>query len=104
MVTTGLLLRLHARDDKEEDVATFLQGVLPLVRQEPATTVFFGFRLGPSEFGIFNAFPDAAGREAHISGDAAKALFARAGELLASDPAVEMVDIVAAKLPTGSTP
>jgi quinol monooxygenase YgiN len=102
MVTTGLLVRLHARAGKEEDVATFLGGVLPLIRQEPATSVFLGIRMGPSEFGIVNAFPDQNGRDAHISGVAAQALFARAAELLVSDPEVEMLDILAAKLPTGA--
>lgn len=99
MVTTGLLVRLHARPGKEDAVEQFLEGVMPLIRQESATTALFGIRFGPSEFGIFNVFPDAAGRDAHIAGNAAGALFARADELLTSAPDVEMLDIVAAKLP-----
>jgi quinol monooxygenase YgiN len=101
MVTKGLIIRLHAKAGKEEDVATFLEGVMPLIRMETATTLFLGVRIGPSDFGIVNAFPDQAARDAHISGDAAQALFARAAELLATNPEVEPVDIVAAKLPTG---
>jgi quinol monooxygenase YgiN len=99
MVTVGLLIRLHARPGKEAALADFLEGVMPLIRDEPATTALFGVRFGPSDFGIFNAFPDDAARRVHVEGNAALALFDRADELLASPPAIEPVDIVAAKLP-----
>jgi quinol monooxygenase YgiN len=104
MVTVGLLVRLQARPGKEEDVADFLQGIMPLIRQETATTALFGLRFGPSDFGIFNAFPDEAGRAAHVAGRAAETLFGRADELLAAPPTVEPVDIVAAKLTAASAP
>jgi len=99
MVTVGLLIRLHARPGKERDVQTFLEGVMPIIRDEPATIALFGVRFGPTEYGIFNAFPDEAGRAAHVSGLAAAALFARSDELFASAPSVEPVDILAAKVP-----
>ena len=98
MVTVGLVVRLHARPGKERDVETFLEGVMPLIREEPATTALFGVRFGPSEYGIVNAFPDEAGRAAHVSGRAAAALFERADELFATPPEIEPVDILAAKL------
>ena len=101
MVTVGLLIRLHARPGKERDVETFLEGVMPIIRDEPATTALFGVRFGPSEYGIFNAFPDDAGRAAHVSGLAASALFDRADELFDAAPSVEPVDILAAKVPGG---
>jgi quinol monooxygenase YgiN len=99
MVTVGLLIRLEARPGKEADVETFLHGVMPLIAAEPGTTALFALRLGPSQFGIFNAFPDEAALEAHVNGRAAEALFGRAEELFASQPAIESVGIVAAKLP-----
>jgi quinol monooxygenase YgiN len=99
MVTVGLLIRLHAKPGKEAALADFLEGVMPLIRDEPATTALFGVRFGPSEFGIFNVFPDEAARRVHIEGNAAMALFSRADELLASPPTIEPIDIVAAKLP-----
>ena len=64
-----------------------------------ATTAWFGIRLGPSTFGIFDAFPDEAGRQAHLTGRVAAALMAKAGELLATPPSIEKVDVLAAKLP-----
>ncbi|MEK7954465.1 antibiotic biosynthesis monooxygenase, partial [Luteolibacter sp. Y139] len=60
MVKVALFVRLEAKPGKEEDVETFLKGGLSLVMDEPATTAWFGIRLGPSTFGIFDAFPDDA--------------------------------------------
>lgn len=99
MVTVALLVRLEAKPGKEADVESFLQGGLPLAQQEPATTAWFALRLGPSTFGIFDAFPDEAGRQAHLTGQIAAALMAKASELLAQPPSIERVDVLAAKLP-----
>lgn len=99
MVKVALLVRLQAKPGKEAEVARFLEGGLPLVQQEPATTAWFGIQLGPSTFGIFDAFPDEAGRQAHLSGRVAAALMAKAPELFASPPVIEKVDVLAAKLP-----
>jgi len=100
MVTVGLLVRLVAKPGKEAEVTSFLEGGLALVQQEPATTTaWFAIRLGPSEFGIFDAFPDDAGRQAHLGGQVAAALMAQAPELLAQPPVIEAVDVLAAKLP-----
>jgi hypothetical protein len=70
-----------------------------MVEGEPATTVWFGIRLGPSTFGIFDAFPDEAGRQAHLSGRVAAALMEKAPALFAQPPTIEKVDVLAAKLP-----
>jgi quinol monooxygenase YgiN len=99
MVKVALLVRLEAKTGKEHDVEDFLRAGLPLVEAEPQTTAWFGIRLGPSTFGIFDAFPDEAGRAAHLSGRVAAALGQKAGELLAKPPAIERVDVIAAKLP-----
>lgn len=98
MVHVGLLVRLEAKPGKEEAVAEFLKGGLALANQEPATTVWFALRLGPSTFGIFDAFPDDTGRQAHLSGPIAAALMANAAELLSEPPKIEAVDVLAAKL------
>jgi quinol monooxygenase YgiN len=99
MVTVALLVRLEAKPGKETEVEGFLRGGLPLVQDEPETTAWFGIRLGPSTFGIFDAFPNEAGRQAHLSGKVAAALMAKASELFAKPPAIEKVDVLAAKLP-----
>ena len=99
MVKVALLVRLEAKLGKEADVESFLRDGLSVVQEEPATTVWFAIRLGPSTFGIFDAFPDEAGRQAHLSGRVAAALMAKASELLAQPPIIEKVDILAVKLP-----
>jgi quinol monooxygenase YgiN len=99
MVNVALLVRLEAKAGKEWDVEAFLRGGLPIVEDEPATIVWFALRLGPTTFAIFDAFPDDAGRQAHLSGKVAAALIAKAPDLFAQSPAIEKVDVLAAKLP-----
>jgi quinol monooxygenase YgiN len=93
----ALLARLEAKPGKEEALANFLKSALPLAQAEPGTNVWFALKFGPGTFGIFDTFPDDNGRQAHLNGEIAKALFAKAAELLAQPPAIEMVDILAAK-------
>ena len=99
MVKVALFVRLEAKPGKERDVENFLLNGLPLVQEEPGTIAWFGIRLGPSTFGVFDAFPDEAGRQAHLSGKVAAALMAKAGDLLSKRPVIEKVDVLAAKLP-----
>ena len=99
MVSVALFVRLEAKAGKEKEVEDFLRGGLPIVQEEPATTAWFGLRLGPTTFGIFDAFPDEAGRQAHLAGRVAAALIARASELFAQPPVIEKLDVLAAKLP-----
>jgi quinol monooxygenase YgiN len=99
MVTVGLVVRLEAKPGKEREVAAFLQSALPLMQNEPATTTWFALRFGPSTFGIFDAFAEETGRQAHLAGRVAAALMARAAELLAVAPTIEKVDVLANKLP-----
>lgn len=99
MAKVGLLVRLEAKSGKEADLENFLKGGLPLAEQEPATITWYAVKIGPSTFGIFDTFPDDAGRQAHLSGPIAAALMAQADELLAEPPVIEQVDILAAKIP-----
>ena len=99
MVKTALFVRLEAKPGKEQEVEAFLMGGLPLVEAEPATIAWFGLRLGPSTFGIFDTFPDEAGRQAHLAGKVAEALMAKAADLFARPPEIARVDVLAARLP-----
>lgn len=98
MTTTALLIRFEAKPGKEQEVAQFLRDALPLAEAEPATTVWFGIQMGPSTFGIFDAFPDESGREAHLAGKIAAELVAKAPDLLAHPPHIEHVNVLASKL------
>jgi quinol monooxygenase YgiN len=99
MVKVALLVRLEAKAGKEVAVAKFLEGALSLANRESTTPIWFALRLGPSTFGIFDAFADEAGRNAHLAGPIAAALMANAAELLAESPQIEQVDLLAVKLP-----
>ncbi len=99
MVRVGLLVRLVAKPGKESVVAEFLAGALPLAQAEAGTVTWFALRLSENEFGIFDAFPDDAGRKAHLNGPIAAALLAKASELLSEPPRIEPVDVLAAKMP-----
>ena len=99
MVTKGLMVSLEAKPGKEHEVAAFLKAARPLVDNEPQTVAWFAFRLGERSFAIVDAFPDQAGRRAHLEAAVAAALTARAGELFARPPVIEPVDVLSAKLP-----
>ena len=99
MVKVGLLVRLKAKPGKEGQVESFLRSGLPLAEAEPATTAWFAIKMGPSTFGIFDVFPDDAGRQAHLTGPIAAALMAQAADLLSEAPTIEKIDVLAAKLP-----
>ena len=97
MVKFALLAKLEAKPGKEMEVENFLRSALPLAQAESATRTWYALKLGPSTFGIFDTFDAEAGRDAHLSGDIAKALMAKAGELLAKPPQIDKVDVLAAK-------
>jgi len=99
MLTVSLFVRLEAKPGKEAEVAAFLERGLELARQEATTPLWFALRLGPSTFGVFDAFSDEAGRQAHLNGPIAQALMAQAPSLLATPPVIERVDVLGAKLP-----
>ena len=95
----AILAILQARPGKEKEVEDFLKSAQPLALQEPDTTNWFAVRLGPAQFAIFDTFPNAAGRDAHLNGEIARALFAKAEELFAEPPRVEQGALLASKTP-----
>jgi quinol monooxygenase YgiN len=99
MVTRALLVRLRAQDGKKPEVEEFLRSAQPLVQDEPATLAWFAVHFGGSEYGIFDAFPDDVGREAHLAGAVAKALMERFADLFAEPPQIQKLEVLAHKLP-----
>ena len=99
MITRALFVRREAKTGREQEVERFLRSALEIVDTEDGTRLWFALRFGPSTFGIFDAFDDEAGRQAHLNGPIAQALMAQAPNLLASPPAIERVEVLGAKLP-----
>ena len=95
MEAIGLLVTLEARRGKEADAEAFLKSAQPLALGEKGTLKWYAVKLGPGKFGIFDTFANEAGRDAHLSGEIAKALGARANELLAVPPQIEKVEVLA---------
>lgn len=93
----ALLARVEAKPGKENEVLAFLKSALPLAEAEPETVRWYALKLGPSTFGIFDTFENEEGRIAHLSGKIAEALMANASELLAKDPIIEHVELLAVK-------
>jgi quinol monooxygenase YgiN len=95
MEAIGLFVTLEARPGKEADVEAFLKSAQPLAREESGTLKWYAIKLAPGKFGIFDTFANEAGRNAHLSGEIAKALGARADDLLAVPPQIEKVEVLA---------
>jgi quinol monooxygenase YgiN len=99
MSKLGIWVQLEAKPGKEKELETFLKSAQPLAEAEPATLTWYAIKLGPGKYGIFDTFADENGRNAHLSGEIAKALFAKADELLAKPPEVAKPEVLAAKGP-----
>jgi quinol monooxygenase YgiN len=93
----AVLAMLYARSGREKEVEHFLKSAQPMVLQEPGTTNWFALKLGPAQFAIFDTFPDVSGRDAHLTREVARALFAKAEELFAEPPRIEQGAILASK-------
>ena len=97
MIKFALFARLEAKPGKAAEVEQFLQAGLAMARDERTTPIWFALRLSPTTFGIFDAFHDEAGRQAHLSGPIAKALMAKAPDLFAKPPSIESLDVLGLK-------
>lgn len=97
-ITKALLATLEVKPGREQDVANFLKAGLPVVQDEPDTIAWFAIQFGPTTYGIFDAFPDDSGRQAHVNGQIPKLLQENA-DLFAAAPDFKMLDVLAAKLP-----
>jgi quinol monooxygenase YgiN len=97
MIKCALFARLEARPGKEAEVERFLQAGLALANQESTTPIWFALKMSERSFGIFDAFSDEAGRQAHLTGPIAQALMAKADELFSSPPSIERIDVLGLK-------
>src|SRR6478672_13351398 len=99
MVKKSIAAKLVAKPGKEAEVEAFLKSGLELAEQEPLTVTWYAIKFNENTFGIFDTFESDEGRDAHLNGQIAAALMAKADELLAEPPVIEKVDVLAAKTP-----
>ena len=97
MVKKALFARLRAKEGKEAELEAFLNGGLELAESENLTVNWYALKFDDSTFGIFDTFEGEEGRDAHLNGKIAEALMAKKDELLAEDPNIEKVELLAVK-------
>jgi hypothetical protein len=98
--TRGLYATIEAARGKEDELEQLLVSARSIVEGEPDTTAWFALRTGHGEYGIFDAFPHDAGRDAHLQGGVVAALGEHA-DLLQEQPEIQKVDVLADKLTAG---
>lgn len=97
MAKQAIWVMLKAKPGKEADVEAFLKQGATMSHDEPQTVTWYGVKMGPGMYGVFDTFDDEAGREAHMNGEIAKALMANASELFSNELKIEKMEILASK-------
>jgi quinol monooxygenase YgiN len=102
MAKLAIWAEVQAKPGKEKEVEGFLKSAQPLAEREVGTLTWYAVQIGQGKYGIFDTFADENGREAHLTGEIAKALMAKANELFSKPPEIHKIDVLAAKGPGAS--
>jgi quinol monooxygenase YgiN len=97
MARFALYAHLKAKPDKHAEVEALLKSALPMAQKETGTVTWYAFKEDEGSYGIFDTFETEAARQAHLDGPIAKALMAKAGELLSEPPAIHKIELLADK-------
>jgi quinol monooxygenase YgiN len=97
MAKQAIWVMLKAKPGKEADVEAFLKQGASMANNEPDTVTWYGLKIAPGMYGVFDTFSDEAGRDAHLSGEIAKALMANAPDLFSNEIKIETMEILASK-------
>src|SRR5947209_18821743 len=81
MAKQAIWVMLKAKPGKEQEVEDFLKAGAAMSQKEPETVIWYGVKLAPGMYGVFDTFNDEHGRDAHMNGEIAKALMAKAPDL-----------------------
>ena len=96
-ISLGLLAVLEAKPGKGEELGAFLQAGRELAAAEPGTVTWYAFKLGDTTYGIFDTFATEDARQAHVNGEIPRALGEVASDLLAKEPDIRPIDVIAVK-------
>jgi quinol monooxygenase YgiN len=97
MAKLAIWVMLKAKPGKEADVEAFLKQGAVMSNDEAQTVNWYGVKMGPGIYGVFDTFNDEEGRDAHLNGPIARALMANASELFSNEIRVEKMEILADK-------
>jgi quinol monooxygenase YgiN len=97
MAKQAIWVMLKAKPGKEADVEAFLKQGASMANDEPETVTWYGVKMGPGVYGVFDTFNDEAGRDAHLNGAIAKALIANWETLFSNELKIEKLEILADK-------
>lgn len=97
MAKKAIWVMLKAKPGKEADVEAFLAQGASMAIDEPQTVTWYGVKIMPGMYGVFDTFDDEEGRDAHLNGEIAKALMAIAPDLFSNEIKIEKMDILADK-------
>ena len=97
MSRVAIWAQLEAKPGKERELEEFLKSAQPLAEREPETVSWYAIKMGLGKYGIFDTFADENGRNAHLNGEIAKALFAKAKDRLAKPPEISKPEVLAVK-------
>ena len=97
MAKYALHVSLKAKPGKEAEVEAFLKAGAEMSKAETGTVTWYGIKEGEGAYAVFDTFDDEKGRDAHINGEIAKALMAKAEELFSNPLQIHKLQIVASK-------
>jgi quinol monooxygenase YgiN len=93
----ALLALLEAKPDKGPQLCALLERGRDIAVREQGTVTWYAFKIDNTHYGIFDTFETDDARNAHLSGEIPKALASVGPDLLATEPDIRAVDIVAVK-------
>jgi quinol monooxygenase YgiN len=96
-VRFGILALLEAKPGQGDELAAFLEAGRALALAEEGTVTWYAFKISDTSYGIFDTFETEDARDAHLAGQIPQALGQVAPSLLAADPNIRMVELVAVK-------
>jgi quinol monooxygenase YgiN len=96
-VTLGILALLEAKPGKSEQLAAFLKAGRELAVAEEGTVTWYAFKISDTSYGIFDTFATNDARTAHINGEIPAALAEVSADLLAREPEIRPVNVLAVK-------
>ena len=96
-VKLGILALLEAKDGAGDKLAAFLEAGREIAVAEEGTVTWYAFKISETSYGILDTFETEDARQAHINGEIPKALAQVAEDLLASEPSIQPIEVIAVK-------